>query len=495
MSHPLIKLLPKNLTTITARLLSELPGARVYLVGGAVRDLLLERATKDYDLVVAGVPIPALEHWLAMHGGMNLVGKTFGVFKWQPAGWSGDSLDVALPRSEHVEAGSGQYRDFKVQSDPNLPITEDLLRRDFTVNALAIDLAGGELIDPAHGAADLAKRTLRTVGDPAMRLNEDLSRTLRGIRQACQLGFHLEPATLKGVTALAERAVTGQRQGDWLVPREVVARELLKALVGDPVMAVELLDKTGFLTYLLPEVQALKGCPQPPEFHSEGDVFEHTKLALEAFTSPEWKQFFDTAKPSLNVIVGTLLHDIGKPLTLRTPAVHGTDRIRTDGHDTAGAQLVQGICQRLRLMSYVDPEAGQVNAETVTWLVRNHLLLVHASPHIFRPGTVYRYFWNDAERGLELQQLIFADMHATRPTDGHVLTPRLHELQQRITEVGTKLTAGKLKLILSGEDIMERLNLAPGPTVGRLLKLLEEAQLEGAVKTKRQAESFLKARL
>ncbi|MDZ4229952.1 MAG: hypothetical protein U1C53_02330, partial [Candidatus Veblenbacteria bacterium] len=467
MEQRLSKLLPKGFTAITKRLLADLTGAKAYLVGGAVRDLMLGRPTKDYDLVVAGVPIPKLEHWLAEHGQVNLVGKTFGVFKWQPAGWSGEAIDVALPRTEHVNIGSGQYRDFTIQSDPNLPIEQDLLRRDFTINALALDLKRGEIIDPAQGRADLSKGRIRTVGSPEQRLNEDLSRTLRAVRQACQLNFRLEPATLKGVIALSGRTATGSKQGEWLVPREVVARELLKALVANPVMALGLLDKTGFLNKLLPEVVAMKGVPQPSQFHSEGDVFEHTMLALEAFGSPEWREFFGETRPSLNVVVATVLHDIGKPLTLRTPELHGVNRIRTDGHDVAGAQLVPEICQRLRLSSYVDPERGQVSGESITWLVQRHLLLAHGNPDVFKPSTIYRYFWHDAIRGMELQQLIFTDMHATRPRDGHSLTPRLTELRQRIAEVGSKLKAGKLELVLTGSDIMAAFKLRPGPAIGR----------------------------
>src|SRR3990167_5723215 len=265
MARQLIKLLPKNFRAITARLMVDLDMAKVYLVGGAVRDLILARPTKDYDLVVGGVEAAALEHWLMEHGQVNLVGKTFGVFKWQPAGWAGEAIDVALPRTEHVSLGSGRYRDFTVQSNPDLPIEDDLLRRDFTINALAIDLASGVIVDPSHGQAGI------------------------------------EATTLRGVVALSSIASNGQKAGDWLVPREIVARELLKALAANPIMALGLFDKTGFLIELMPEIHALKGVPQPPEFHSEGDVFEHTKLALEAFVTPKWNKFFGDVLPNRNI--------------------------------------------------------------------------------------------------------------------------------------------------------------------------------------------------
>lgn len=487
--------IPVNLKTISQRLLADLPRAHVYLVGGAVRDLILKRPTKDYDLVVGGAPIPKLERWLAGHGQVNLVGKNFGVFKWQPAGWSGEPIDVALPRTEHVFAGSGQYRDFKIQSNPDLPIADDLMRRDFTINAIALDLENYSLIDPAHGLTDLKKKNIRSVGDPKKRFNEDLSRTLRAIRQACQLNFKIETATLKGISSLSKKAATGKRAGDWLVPREIIARELLKALQANPVMAMELFDKVGFIKHLLTEIEALKGVPQPPQFHSEGDVWVHTKLALGSFESPEWIKFFGLAHPSLNVILGTLLHDIGKPSTLKTPKKDKVDRIRTDGHDVVGAKMVPDICQRLRLTSYTHPEAGQINIDDVAWLVKSHLLLAHGSPEIFKPATIYRYFLKNPKLGLELRQLIFADMYATKPTDGRLLTPKLHDLDARIKEVGKKLTAGKLKLLLSGEEIMANFKLNPGPKIGSLLQLLEEAQLSNVVKNKRQAFNYLKKQL
>ena len=403
-------------------------------------------------------------------------------------------VDRKIVRVQARES-SGQYRDFKIQSNPNLPIETDLLRRDLTINAIAIDLTSGSVIDPAKGQADLSRELIRAVGDPKTRFKEDLSRVLRAARQACQLGFRIEAGTLKAATALSTKTITGKKANDWLVPREIVARELLKALTANPTMAFGLFDKTGLLKKLLPEIENLKGVPQPPQFHSEGDVFVHTKLALESFNTPEWLDFFGERNPSLNVIMATILHDIGKPATLRTPAKHGVDRIRTDGHDVVGAKMVPGICQRLKLTSYVDPLAGQINIDTVTWLVQSHLLLVHGSPEIFKPATIYRYFLKDPIRGTELQQVIFADMHATRPADGRMLTPRLRQLQEIISKVEQKLTKGKLKLLLSGEDIMSSFNLKPGPKVGRLIKLLEEAQLAGTVKTPRQAKNYLKGKI
>ncbi|MBI5466441.1 MAG: HD domain-containing protein [Candidatus Kerfeldbacteria bacterium] len=491
----LLKKLPRAFIAITERLTEDFKASQVYLVGGAVRDLILKRDTKDYDLVIRGLNAHQLEGWLQDRGQVSLVGRSFGIFKWQPAGWSGEAIDVALPRTEHAELGTGQYRDFAIQSDPELPIEDDLSRRDFTINAMALDLKTGQLIDPTDGQFDLKNKLIRAVGKPAKRFSEDLSRTLRCLRQACQLNFDIEPSTLAAAKNLSKKAAAGKYQADWLVPREIVARELLKALVAAPAAAISLFEKTGFLTEFLPEVAAMKSVPQPPEFHSEGDVYKHTLLALRTFTTPAWKIFFDQAKPSLSVIVATLLHDIGKPLTIKTPAQHGTDRIRTDGHDTAGAKLIPDICQRLKLTSYVDAERGGVNVALVVWLVENHMLLVHGLPQLLKPSTIYRYFLKDEIWGQALQQTIFADAMASYPKNGKPSASRLADLRLRLEGIKRELGGRKLVPLVTGNDIMRLFKLKPGPPIGRLLKLAEEAQLNGLISTKAQAKKFLQDKI
>jgi len=493
MNLKLIEKLPPALISIGNDLITALPNCEVYLVGGAVRDLLLERNTKDYDLVVRQVDVKKLEDYLANKGKVNLVGKTFGVFKWQPENWTEEPIDVALPRTEHILSGTGEYRDFAVQSDSNLAIEEDLERRDFTINAIALNLANGELIDPNNGQIDLKNKTIRAVGEPTVRFNEDLSRTWRGLRLACQLNFTIENQTWEGIKLLSRQASSGKNEnGDWLVPREIIAREFLKTLIANPVQCIELMDETEFLNQLLPEVVAMKQAPQHPEFHSEGNTFEHTKLALAAFGTKTWQEFFGNTKPSLNVVLGTLLHDIGKPLTLKTPEEHGVDRIRTDNHDIEGAKLIPGICERLKLTSYVDAEAGQIDPSLVAWITEKHLLLVHGKPDILKPATIYRYFLKNEINGLALQQLIFVDSHATITTDGRILTDNLKRLRERIVEIVSTLPTGKLNLLLNGNDLITTFKLNPGPQIGELLKNLEEAQLENKIKTKEEAIEYLR---
>ncbi len=487
----LLPKLPSELLTAVKQLALSCPSAEIFLVGGAVRDLLLDRPTKDWDLMVRGVPAPDLEKTLEILGEVNLVGKSFGVFKWTPATWVGEAIDVALPRTEHVLAGTGQYRDFNIQSDPNLTVGEDLSRRDFTINALALNLSTGELIDPYGGQKDLENKILRTVGDAIERFNEDLSRTLRGVRFACQLNFTIEPSTWSEIIKSANRVASGKINNEWLVPREICARELLKSLIAAPVKALELFDDSGLLHELLPEVTAMKNCPQPPEWHSEGDVFNHTKLALAEIGSKNWQEFFGSTKPNLNAIIGILLHDIGKPLTLKTPERDGTDRIRTNEHDSVGAKLAGDICERLRLMNYVDPEHGQIEQDILVWAIQHHLLLIYGNPDIMKPYTIYKYFLKDKPRGQILQQIILADSLASHPVSGMPDASLLAKLRARLPAIEAKLEHGQLVPLLSGHDIMTMLKIPSNPRVGEIIEVLKEAQLAAQITTREEAITFI----
>ncbi|MBI4434803.1 hypothetical protein HY635_03260, partial [Candidatus Uhrbacteria bacterium] len=287
-------------------LTAEHADAEAYLVGGIVRDASLGRDAKDYDFVVRGVSADALRAFLAARGRVDLVGRNFGVFKFLPSGWPEDAeaIDIALPRTEHAE-GTGGYRDVDVQSDPTLPIAADLARRDFTINAMAWDVRNRTLIDPFNGRDDLTQRIIRAVGNPSERFAEDRSRTLRGLRFAAQLGFDIEPATMAAIRATMP-TINEQRPArktheqltllpgalEYVTPREIVARELIKSFDADPVRSMDLWDDAGAIAELMPEALAMKGCAQPDIYHSEGDVWTHTRLALAKLSSPEYRAEF-----------------------------------------------------------------------------------------------------------------------------------------------------------------------------------------------------------
>ena len=236
---------------ILRRWTGELPGSRWHVVGGAVRDALLGRALGDLDVLVAGVEPVALARFLEERGSVDFVGRTFGVFKFTAKDGS-VALDVALPRREKP-AGTGGYRDVTTHADPRMPIEEDLARRDFTVNAMAWEAATDRLIDAHGGHADLEKRIIRAVGDPATRFAEDYTRLLRALRFATQLGFGIDAATWDALRA-SMKDVNATRDGLRLVPFELVARELVKSLEADPVRTAELWTDAGAARALLPEL-------------------------------------------------------------------------------------------------------------------------------------------------------------------------------------------------------------------------------------------------
>lgn len=227
----------------------ELPGSRWYAVGGAVRDAMLDRAIKDIDILVAGVEPAALTAFLEARGSVDFVGRIFGVFKFTPKN-GGASIDIALPRRER-SAGTGGYRDVAALSDPDMPIEEDLARRDFTVNAMAWEAQDEKIVDPFGGREDLSRKTIRAVGDPAARFAEDYTRMLRALRFAIQLGFEVDHVTWLALRRLMPH-LDEKRGEERLVPYELIARELLRSLHADPKRAARLWRESGAFGVLLP---------------------------------------------------------------------------------------------------------------------------------------------------------------------------------------------------------------------------------------------------
>lgn len=469
-------------------LLADFPGSEVYLVGGAVRDAAQGAGKqKDFDFVVRGVPAENLEKFLSERGEVVLVGRNFGVYKFMPAGFKlEEAIDVALPRTEHSFGAGGGYRDFKVQSDSAMAVEEDLARRDFTVNAMALDLNNGKLIDPFHGLEDLEAKVLRAVGEPEERFKEDYSRMLRALRFATQFGFEIEGKTFMAIQDMMkhindERVRAGKKER--VVPYETVAKELLKAFWRNPVRALDLYERSGALYELMPEIFSLRGCPQPPNFHSEGDVWTHTRMALAVLNSEKFKKQFGEEKPSAEVVIAVLFHDLGKPLTIKTPERDGTDRIRFDGHDTAGAEAAEEICRRLKLDSLPENSAIRVEPKRVGQMIGKHMLLLQGNIEEMKPSTIEKYFFNPNFPGEGLLQLTFTDALATIPEVGDPDLENFYAMQKRIEGL-RELVKEKNRLpkpILSGDDIMKYFKLKPGKRIGELITVLREAQLSGQV--------------
>jgi len=474
------------------------PKAELFLVGGAVRDLLLGRKTKDYDFLVRGLSADALAGFLRRYGKLSWVGKSFGVYKFYPSnGAFEEAIDFALPRTESSFSRDGGYRDFKVVSDAELPVEKDLARRDFTINAIAVDLRKKCLIDPFKGLSDLQEGLLRAVGDPVRRFEEDSSRLLRGLRFAAQFAFDLEPESWRALKARIPALKAERPDGSLVVPRETVAKEFIKAMVFGPLRAFDLWDESGAFAALIPELLSMKGCPQPTKYHSEGDVWAHTRLALSQIQTAPFRAEFGESKDA-ELVLAVLFHDIAKPSTIQSPQKDGVDRIRFNGHDRVGAAMVQKIVPRLKLSSFPKGSPFYVDEGRLAWLVKKHLVLVQGEIDKMRAATIERIFLNPQHPGEKLLQLIYCDGMATVPED-NVAGKVLHyfEIKKRIEGIRS-LSDARAKLpppLLNGHQIISGLRIPSGPQVGKALALIREEQLSGRILTPESALSFLKEHL
>ncbi len=504
------------------KLFSEFPQSEVYLVGGAVRDLMLGRSTKDYDFVVRNVPINKLQKFLAIHGKVNLVGKKFGVLKFTTAMGRAvpfrlelpssnrrketplpvsESIDIALPRTEFSVGHTGHYRDFHIQSDPYLPIEEDLSRRDFTINALAWDMKKNICIDPFGGQADMRKKIVRAVGDPKKRFQEDYSRVLRAVRFACTLTFHIEEETHAAIPRFVKKlndemvlpTMAGKkfdRNMLRVVPYEVIAKEMVKTFASDPVSALDMYDSLGFFKILAPELLTMQKCPHDPRWHSEGDVWAHTRLALSRLSTASFRHEFGTEAAPAILVFAVLFHDIGKPATIQIPGKDPVDRIRYIGHDRVGADIARGVVERLRLASV---EGSSIDAETIHWLVKNHLLILNTNIDTIRNNTIEKYFYEDSQRGRLLLQVMFADGSASLQRNMRPGLQAYRRFKKKL-KIFESRNAHGLRLppaLLDGDDIMKACGLKPGARVGELKLALREEQLSGNIHTKKEAKKWL----
>lgn len=479
-----------------ASLIQEFPKARVYLVGGAVRDILLGKKVTDIDMVARNITGDELEDFLATRGRVVFAGKTFGVWKFREIGKPKNELyDIALPRTEFSLHKQGMYRDFSIQTNPFLPIEDDLKRRDFTINAMAYDLVEEKLIDINNSQEDLANKIIRTVGDPAERFQEDYSRMLRALRFSLQLGFKIEDNTWHVIKTMMFN-INNEIEGKRVLPFEVIAEEILKSFKNNPAKALDLWDESGAIAETMPELLTLKNCPQPDNWHTEGNVWQHTRLALEKLSSPEFIKEFSTSCESdkivdIELILAVLFHDIGKPSTLRTPEKDGTDRIRFNEHDLIGSELTKKILDRLKISA---PPEISAKPDRIAWCVRYHMLVVHGHAEDMRPTTVEKYFFNPEKPSQTLLKLMFVDGLATINKEGQGMTNHYESIKARMQEIkiqtnshGTRL----VKALINGSDIMKILNIKAGPRVGEILELVRQKQLSGEIKSRTKAIQFL----
>jgi poly(A) polymerase len=419
-------------------------GHQAFLVGGCVRDLLLGREPADYDVATDASPDQVLQFF----AGSLAVGAQFGVVLVKDGS---NQVEVATFRRD-IGYSDGRHPDQVVFTTT---VQDDVLRRDFTINGLLMRHDTGEVLDFVGGRTDLASRTIRAIGDPSQRFSEDKLRMLRAVRFAARFGYTIEPETFAAIQAHAPEIDS--------VSAERIHQELSKLLTeGAARRGFELLDETGLLEQVLPEISAMREVQQPPEFHPEGDVWIHTRLMLDGLPPGV----------SRTLAWGVLLHDVGKPATFRPASITG-DRIRFDCHVDVGVQLAGEICKRLK---FSNDETEQIQS-----LVANHMKFKDVAQ--MRQSTLKRFVrLPHFDEHLELHRLDCLSSHS--PLDAYQYAKNFL--------VQTSPQEVRPTRLLTGDDLSE-MGYAPGPVFQTILRSLEDAQLEGTITTKEEAQALVRA--
>ena len=427
-------------------------GHAAYFAGGCVRDLLLGREPQDFD-VATSAPPELVEHAFPR---TEAVGAHFGVIlvidqiKGQRI-----ATEVATFRSDGAYSDGRRPDAVRFSSDPR----EDVLRRDFTINGLLLDPVSYESGDPVEssvldfvgGQSDLSAGILRAIGDPALRFSEDKLRMLRAVRFAARLGFVIEPHTFAAIRAQAPQIhqISCERTRD----------EVTKILTeGAARRGFELLDESGLLAEVLPEVDRTKGVEQPPQYHPEGDVWTHTLLLLDHLP----------AEASPTLAWGMLLHDIGKPATFTPPdPTRPGDRIRFNGHVEVGMAIARSILTRLR---FSNEECAQILA-----LIKHHMQF----------GDVTKMKQSTLKRFLRLPHFDeHLALHYADVMSSHGMLDMYEYAKKSFESMGEEQI--KPRLLLTGEDLIAA-GYRPGPRFREMLTVAEDAQLEGSVTTRDEA--------
>jgi len=446
-------------------------GHQAYLVGGCVRDLLLGREPADYDVATSATPDEVMRIFPEAYG----VGAQFGVVlvptssvfsvpsvvrgattedTEEHRGTKSGCIEVATFRSD-IGYSDGRHPDeVRFTNNPE----QDVRRRDFTINGMMLDplienpLENG-VLDFVGGRRDLEARIIRAIGEPEHRFGEDKLRMLRAVRFAARFNYTIEPVTFHAIQELAPQIHQ--------VSRERVHDELTRMLTeGHARRAFLLLDETGLLKEVLPEVAAMKGVEQPAEFHPEGDVFVHTLLMLEKLPHP----------CPATLAWGVLLHDVGKPPTFR----RAPDRIRFDDHVNVGVKMAEEICRRLRF--------SNDDTEQILALVDNHMRFAHAtrmSESTFKKFVRMPHF----EEHLELHKLDCLGSHGNLASYNFT-----REKMSALPEAEIRP-----RPLLTGDDLIAA-GYAPGPRFKEILSAVEDAQLDGRLESRESAMDLVRQR-
>ena len=421
-------------------------GGRALIVGGWVRDALLDLpSTDDVDMEVYGLAPETLRGVLETFGRVDAVGESFTVYKV-------GGYDVALPRRDS-KVGRG-HRGFEVVGDPFMPLTEAVRRRDFTINALLYDPLTGEILDFVGGRRDLDARVLRAV-DPDT-VGDDSLRVLRGLQFAARFDLSMEPATRALCAALSLDDLASER----------IYTELEKLLwrARRPSIGLALGLELGMIARLFPELHALVGCPQEPDWHPEGDVWTHTLMVIDRARSAV--EALDRGQ-ALAVLLGAVCHDFGKPAT--TAVIDG--RIRSPNHEAAGVAPATAFLDRLRVHTIGDVDVRR----QVLGMVQYHLApgMWHKATSSVSDGAFRRLALK-----VDLELLAVLARADCVGRAGDFDCSAMDWFLQRARALGVEHRPPAP--ILMGRHVLA-LGLRPGPEVGRLLKAVYERQLDGTV--------------
>ena len=420
-------------------------GFQAFLVGGCVRDILLGREPADYDVATSATPDQVLQ---LFPDGVT-VGAQFGVILVPR---DGIKVEVATFRSD-VGYSDGRHPDQVIYATSP---EEDVKRRDFTINGLVMQHNTGKVLDYVDGQADLRAGIIRAIGEPDRRFAEDKLRMLRAVRFGARFGFEIEHGTF---TAIRKHARDVSQ-----VSAERIREELTKLLTeGAARTGFELLDECWLLPIVLPEIAAMRGVQQPPQYHPEGDVWTHTLMMLEGLP----------AGTTATLAWGVLLHDVGKPATFRSAAETG-DRIRFDGHVEVGLAIGRKILERLRF--------SNDDTEQILSLVEHHMRFKDVER--MRPATLKRF--------VRLPQF---DEHLTLHRLDCLSSNRHLEAYEFVREFiqNTPPEVVRPARLVTGKDILD-LGYAPGPIIGKIIADVEEAQLNGELHSRDEAISFVRRR-
>jgi poly(A) polymerase len=432
-------------------------GHQALWVGGCVRDLLLGREPADYDVATSATPSEVMRIFPQTYA----VGAQFGVVL-VPLPALGEPEETGDEAPGHIEVATfrsdGAYLDGRHPDSVRYTTSpqHDVERRDFTINGLLLDPLSrqpntphGELLDYVEGRRDLERKIVRTIGPPSRRFAEDKLRMLRAVRFAARFGYTIEAATLESIRELAPQIHQ--------VSCERIRDELTKMLTeGQAQRAFQLLDETGLLREVLPEISRMKGVEQPPQYHPEGDVFVHTLLLLAGLP----------AGCSLTLAWGALLHDVGKPATFR----RAPDRIRFDGHVEIGVRIAEDLLGRLRF--------GNRDRDQILALVENHMRF--ADVRKMKDSTFKRFVrLPEFDEHLAMHRLDCLASHANL------------ELYDYTRERLAALPAGAERPtpLINGHDLIAA-GFRPGPRFAEILAAVEDAQLEGVIATRDEALGF-----